>query len=126
TQGNYALETRNGRVESDTAHGTLKKPSRMVAEGSVLVSATALRGEATDVAPEGFAHPVYRSGFALALPVPFSLRPTFEPPAPIRGTEASPEPTVVPEEPVTDLAESEEETEPELQPIGEHAVEGEA
>jgi CRISPR type III-A-associated RAMP protein Csm4 len=69
-QGDYSLETRRGRIESDSSHGDPKKPSRMVAEGSVLVSPTILKGSSPDVAPEGFAHPVYRSGFALALPIP--------------------------------------------------------
>ena len=70
TQGNYALHTRNGRVESEVRHGDAKKPTRMVAEGSVLIAASALRGEATNVAPDDFPHPVYRSGFALALALP--------------------------------------------------------
>ena len=73
TQGNYALHTRNGRVESQERHGDAKKPTRMVAEGSVLVASSALLGEATNVAPDGFPHPVYRSGFALALPLPVAL-----------------------------------------------------
>jgi len=43
---------------------------RMVEEGSVLVAASAPRGAAPDVAPEGFPHPVYRAGFAVAIPIP--------------------------------------------------------
>jgi CRISPR type III-A-associated RAMP protein Csm4 len=87
TQGNYALHTRSGRVESEARQGDAKKSTRMVAEGSVLVATAALRGEATDVAPEGFPHPVFRSGFALAVPLPVSLvrTPTVrapQPPAP--------------------------------------------
>ncbi len=70
TQGSYALHTRNGRVESEVRHGDAKKSTRMVAEGSVLIAASALRGEATNVAPDDFPHPVYRSGFALALALP--------------------------------------------------------
>ena len=42
----------------------------MVAEGSVLYAGGALCGAAPDVAPEGFAHPVFRAGFALAIPLP--------------------------------------------------------
>jgi hypothetical protein len=42
----------------------------MIQEGSVLAAAGPIRGSATDVAPDGFAHPVYRAGFALAIPVP--------------------------------------------------------
>lgn len=45
------------------------KHLRMVAEGSVLV-APRLRGRTVDVAPEGHPHPVYRAGFALAVPAP--------------------------------------------------------
>jgi hypothetical protein len=41
----------------------------MVEEGSVLFSADAPSGAARDVAPEGFPHPVFRAGFALALPI---------------------------------------------------------
>jgi hypothetical protein len=41
-----------------------------VAEGSVLVASAEPRGSAADVAPDGFPHPVYRAGFALAIPIP--------------------------------------------------------
>ena len=41
----------------------------MIEEGSVLFAAS-LRGRAVDVAPDGFSHPVYRAGFALAIRVP--------------------------------------------------------
>ncbi len=67
--GNYSLSTRGGRVES---YGDAKKPTRMLTEGSVIVSATAPVGTAADVAPENFEHPVYRSGFALAIPIPIA------------------------------------------------------
>jgi CRISPR type III-A-associated RAMP protein Csm4 len=70
SQGNYTLTTRGGRVESDARWGDHKKQTRMVAEGSVLVSASEPRGSAADVAPDGFPHPVYRAGFALAIPIP--------------------------------------------------------
>jgi CRISPR type III-A-associated RAMP protein Csm4 len=70
SQGNYTLTTRGGRVESDARWGDPKKQTRMVAEGSVLVASAEPRGSAADVAPEGFPHPVYRSGFALAIPIP--------------------------------------------------------
>ena len=66
-RGNYTLMTRGGRVDST---GDLKKQLPMVAEGSVLVSASALRGSAPDVAPDGFAHPVFRAGFAVSIPLP--------------------------------------------------------
>jgi CRISPR type III-A-associated RAMP protein Csm4 len=70
SQGNYTLTTRGGRVESDARWGDHKKQTRMVAEGSVLVASAEPRGSAADVAPEGFPHPVYRAGFALAIPIP--------------------------------------------------------
>jgi CRISPR type III-A-associated RAMP protein Csm4 len=70
SQGNYTLTTRGGRVESDARWGDPKKQTRMVTEGSVLVASSAPRGSAADVAPDGFPHPVYRAGFALAIPIP--------------------------------------------------------
>ena len=73
SQGNYTLTTRGGRVESDARWGDHKKQTRMVAEGSVLVAAAEPRGSAADVAPDGFPHPVYRSGFALAIPIPLAV-----------------------------------------------------
>jgi len=72
-RGNYTLTTRGGRVESDQRWGDAKKPTRMVTEGSVLVAGREPRGSVTDVAPEDFPHPVYRAGFALAIPVPLSV-----------------------------------------------------
>lgn len=67
--GNYSLSTRGGRVEN---HDDEKKPTRMLTEGSVIVSASAPVGAVSDVAPENFEHPVYRSGFALAIPIPYN------------------------------------------------------
>jgi len=72
-QGNYTLTTRGGRIESEARWGDQKKQTRMIAEGSVLVAAAEPRGSAANVAPDGFPHPVYRAGFALAIPIP--LRP---------------------------------------------------
>lgn len=69
-QGNYSLTTRGGRIESSAGWGEAKKLTRMVAEGSVIVAASTPQGSAPDVAPDGFAHPVYRSGFAVTLPIP--------------------------------------------------------
>lgn len=65
-RGNYSLTTRGGRVETS---GEAKKATRMIAEGSVLLAAAAPRGSAPNVAPEDAPHPVYRAGFALALPI---------------------------------------------------------
>jgi CRISPR type III-A-associated RAMP protein Csm4 len=67
-RGDYSTLTRAGWT--DSAAGSLrKKQIRMIEEGSVLM-APSLRGRAVDVAPEGFAHPAWRAGFALAVPVP--------------------------------------------------------
>jgi CRISPR/Cas system CSM-associated protein Csm4 (group 5 of RAMP superfamily) len=57
-------------VESAAGSGELKKQIEMVAEGSVLYAASGLRGHAADVSPDEFAHPVYRAGFAVSVPVP--------------------------------------------------------
>lgn len=70
SQGRYSLILRGGRVESRTGSGAEKKTVRMVSEGSVLCSEKPVHGRAIDVAPDGFAHPVYRAGFALALQLP--------------------------------------------------------
>jgi len=69
TKGNYSTLTRNGRIESAAGWGELKQPTVMVAEGSVLVCENAPQGAARDTAPQGFAHPVFRAGYAVALPV---------------------------------------------------------
>ncbi len=69
-RGNYFIVVRGGRVESAAGWGALKRATRMLAEGSVVVSPRPPIGTAADVAPEGFSHPVYRFGFALALPIP--------------------------------------------------------
>ena len=72
-RGNYLRMTRGGRVESEAGWGGVKKNTRMVAEGSVVVSAEDLKGSAADVAPDGFEHPVYRAGFAVSVRVPLGL-----------------------------------------------------
>lgn len=69
-RGNYIVLTRGGRVDSSAGSGELKKQIQMVAEGSVLYADTAPCGTAANVAPDGFAHPVFRAGFALAIPLP--------------------------------------------------------
>jgi CRISPR/Cas system CSM-associated protein Csm4 (group 5 of RAMP superfamily) len=70
SSGDYRLTVRSGRTESATQSGVLKKSVRMVEEGCVLAAATEPVGAAVDVAPDGFAHPVYRSGFALPVRLP--------------------------------------------------------
>lgn len=73
-RGNYSVTTRGGRIDGS---GDEKKATRMLTEGSVIVSGAAPVGAASNVAPENFEHPVYRSGFALAIPIP--LNPTVTP-----------------------------------------------
>ena len=70
TRGNYSVVSRGGRIESPAGSGGLKKQVSMISEGSVLFAAGPLRGAAPDVAPDGFAHPVFRAGFAVAIPLP--------------------------------------------------------
>jgi CRISPR type III-A-associated RAMP protein Csm4 len=70
--GSYGLVLRGGCIQSSAHAGTnvLKKNVRMVAEGSVLSVGHEPIGMAVDVAPDGFAHPVYRLGFSLSLKLP--------------------------------------------------------
>jgi CRISPR type III-A-associated RAMP protein Csm4 len=70
-RGNYATVVRRGRIESSARWGEEKQPTTMIAEGSVLLASADLRGSATNVAPEGFPHPVYRAGFAVTVPIPW-------------------------------------------------------
>jgi CRISPR type III-A-associated RAMP protein Csm4 len=69
-RGNYTVLSRSGRVDSPAGSGELKKQLHMISEGSVLYAESAPCGSAPDVAPEGFAHPVFRAGFALSIPLP--------------------------------------------------------
>ncbi|MGC9951460.1 MAG: hypothetical protein ABSF64_34325 [Bryobacteraceae bacterium] len=69
-RGNYTVIARGGRIDSPAGFGERKKQLQMVAEGSVLVAGDTIHGAAPDVAPEGFAHPVFRAGFALSIPLP--------------------------------------------------------
>ncbi|HEX4167776.1 MAG TPA: hypothetical protein VHZ55_20115 [Bryobacteraceae bacterium] len=71
--GDYRLAVRGGRVESPNGAPVSKKTLRMVTEGSVLVARLEPNGAAVDVAPENFAHPVYRSGLALAVELPLTI-----------------------------------------------------
>ncbi|MGA2593039.1 MAG: hypothetical protein ABSH32_24245 [Bryobacteraceae bacterium] len=68
-RGNYTVVARGGRIESSAGFGERKKQLQMVAEGSVLVAGETIRGMASDVAPDSFAHPVFRAGFALSIPL---------------------------------------------------------
>jgi CRISPR type III-A-associated RAMP protein Csm4 len=78
--GAYEPTVRGGRIESNFGFGAGKKAVRMIAEGSVLAARSELIGAAVDVAPDGFAHPVYRSGLALALKLPALDELTLEGP----------------------------------------------
>jgi len=69
-RGFYSIVSRGGRIESPARSGEEKKLLRMVEEGSVLVAEAPPQGAAPNVAPDGFPHPVFRAGFALAIPVP--------------------------------------------------------
>jgi CRISPR/Cas system CSM-associated protein Csm4 (group 5 of RAMP superfamily) len=68
--GNYTVIARGGRIDSPAGFGERKKQLQMVTEGSVLVAGGNIHGAAPDVAPDGFAHPVFRAGFALSIPLP--------------------------------------------------------
>ena len=70
-RGSYSVLARAGRVESPVRSGDVKKTVNMISEGSVLLAEHPVQGTAPDVAPDGFAHPVYRAGFALAIPIPW-------------------------------------------------------
>ncbi len=71
--GSYELTSRTGRVGSRHGAGRQKLATRMVGEGAVLVSAEAPAGRVLNVAPEGCPHPVYRAGYAVALPIPWPV-----------------------------------------------------
>lgn len=70
TGGDYRVNIRAGRIESTVQSGRQKKSARMIIEGSVVAAREEPIGTAIDVAPDNFAHPVYRSGFAVALELP--------------------------------------------------------
>jgi CRISPR Csm4 C-terminal domain len=70
-RGNYSICVRAGRTESLAVWGALKQATRMVAEGSVLLSGSALTGAARNVATAEIPHAVYRSGIAMAVPIPW-------------------------------------------------------
>ncbi|MCU1257574.1 MAG: hypothetical protein JWO80_459 [Bryobacterales bacterium] len=68
-RGSYSVLARGGRVESPSRSGESKKLVNMIEEGSVLSASVPLAGSAPDVAPDGFPHPVFRAGFAFAIPM---------------------------------------------------------
>jgi CRISPR type III-A-associated RAMP protein Csm4 len=71
--GDYQLLKRGGRVGSLSGGGGKKLASRMLAEGSVIVSPRAPRGTVTNVAPEGCPHPVFRAGYAVSISIPWPV-----------------------------------------------------
>ena len=72
-RGNYATVTRTGRTESLAGWGQPKAATLMLAEGSVVFAEHEPVGAVRDVAPAGFAHPVYRAGFAVAVRIPWRV-----------------------------------------------------
>lgn len=68
SRGNYGTAIRSGRFEET---GDVKSASRMVSEGSVLLSAATPNGAARNVAPAEASHPVLRSGIAFAVEIPW-------------------------------------------------------
>ncbi len=66
SRGAYGLLRRSGRTDSQ---GDLKVESAMVEEGSVIIAEQAPTGFARNIAPDGYSHAVYRSGFAFSVPV---------------------------------------------------------
>jgi CRISPR type III-A-associated RAMP protein Csm4 len=123
--GAYEASVRGGIVESASAgSGAEKKRVRMITEGSVLSAKQEPLGAAVDVAPDGFAHPVYRSGFALSLLLPElgalaqagsemdailaeALRADESSSTPPETEPTEVQPEVVPEEPTADAVEPE-------------------
>lgn len=105
SRGEYSAIQRGGWTDSHSGVAP-KKQARVIEEGSVLV-APSLEGRAVDVAPDGFPHPVYRAGFAFAVPAP---------PEPVtRQPDAKPVPEPEPEpepQPVTPQPEPAPESEP--------------
>lgn len=70
--GHYSLLVRTGRT-AEAAGGGLKRASRLVKEGSVLLAAAPPVGTVQNVAPEGAAHPIYRAGYAFSVPIPWRV-----------------------------------------------------
>ena len=124
--GDYRLAVRSSPIESRSAGEAVKKSVRMVVEGSVLAASGEPAGAAVDIAPHGYAHPVYRSGLALALELPqmmaaSELLPVEEPSTEEAVIEPSVEPVSEPELPVH----PEEEIQPDPETQSEPPIEAE-
>lgn len=63
--GRYSLVARTGRA----LNGEVKPGARLVEEGSVVVASSEPKGSIHDARPAGVSHPVYRAGYAVALPI---------------------------------------------------------
>lgn len=74
SRGSYSLLRRSGRTDG---RGDMKIESAMVEEGSVVIAEDVPAGFARNIAADGYAHPVYRAGFAFAVPVSVRL-PGFQ------------------------------------------------
>lgn len=70
-RGNYDVCVRAGRTEIPANWGDLKPALRMVSEGSVLLSGSSPAGVARALPSAEIPHPVYRSGIALAVQIPW-------------------------------------------------------
>jgi len=114
-QGEYVVQERGGWTDSPAGVGK-KKHVRMVEEGSVL-AAPGLCGQAVDVAPDGFAHPVYRSGFALAIPIALAGLQVVEPVVPVAVVAVPEEEPAVVEEVVPEEPLVQEESAAEQEPV---------
>jgi CRISPR type III-A-associated RAMP protein Csm4 len=95
--GDYRAVLRGGYVEGAPNGNGSKKRVRMIAEGSVLAAPEEIVGAAMDVAPEGHAHPVYRSGIAVSLRLPAFAVTTAPETLEAPGEEASAETEPPPE-----------------------------
>jgi len=71
--GSYSVVTRGGRIESNARWGAQKRLVRMISEGSVLRATAAPSGAAPNVAPDDFPHPVFRSGHAVSIAIPWRV-----------------------------------------------------
>jgi CRISPR type III-A-associated RAMP protein Csm4 len=103
-----AIDWTNGEYTLLERGAELGKRARFVAEGSVLAAATSPVGMAVDVGNgvgNGRAHPVYRSGMALSLPLPVI---TPEETLPEETPEAELEPEITLPDAVEQPADSEE------------------
>jgi CRISPR type III-A-associated RAMP protein Csm4 len=118
SRGNYEVLRRTGRIETRARWGALKSPTKMVAEGSVLLSAIEPVGAAPQVGNGDIPHPVYRCGFAVAAPIAWHESQRLSWLAKERAPQPAP-PSAPPAEPEPEPAPAEFEYEPEPSPVSE-------